>query len=515
MLGDFANMQETVGAVKKLDDSAKFREANDFAEIGFADFGAGGDIANHLQGRVAAGSTGGEDVHGAVFEDVDLDAGSFDDGLDLLAARPDEVADFVLRDFQLEEARGVGGNCGARLAERLLHGVENLEAGLLRLRERFAHHADGDAQYLDVHLQRGDARASAGDFEVHVAVMIFGSGDVREDGVFLAVTDDEAHGDACAGSLQRHTGVHESERSSANGGHGRGAIGFQNVGDEAHGVGEIGIGRKQIEERTLGKRTVADFAAARAAEELYFTDAERREIVVQHEAVELVLLEEQVEALHVFLGAQGQSSERLGFAAGKERGTVDAGEQADFASDQTNLVEGAAVWTAASVENIVAENILTEAFEGALSQSALPVHFLLGLFRDELDDLILEGIDEMVAFLLGMLFGVHGVMELVAVLFLEILVYAFIEGERRHDNFLGLELRVKFLDGGNDFLDLRVAELEGVGDGFLGNLERAGFHHDDGLIRAGNNDVHQTFLLVGDGGINHQLAINEYAGYNG
>src|SRR5256884_718117 len=54
------------------------------------------------------------------------------------------------------------------------------------LREGFAHHADGDAQDLDVHLQRGDARASAGDFEVHVAVMIFGSGDVREDGVFLA-----------------------------------------------------------------------------------------------------------------------------------------------------------------------------------------------------------------------------------------------------------------------------------------------------------------------------------------
>src|SRR5256886_4004403 len=286
MLGDFADVQETVGAGKKLDESAKFREANDFAEIGFADFGAGGDIANHLQGRVAAGSTGGEDVHGAVFEDVDLDAGSFDDGLDLLAARPDEVADFVLRDFQLEEARGVGGNCSARLAECLLHGVENLEAGLLRLGEGFAHHADGDAQDLDVHLQRGDARASAGDFEVHVAVMIFGSGDVREDGVFLAVTDDEAHGDACAGSLQRHTGVHESERSAADGGHGRGAIGFQNVGDEAHGIGEIGFGRKQIEERTLGKRTVADFAATRAAQELYFADAERREVVVQHEALD-------------------------------------------------------------------------------------------------------------------------------------------------------------------------------------------------------------------------------------
>src|SRR5439155_26335647 len=106
MLGDFANMQETVGAGKKLDESAKFREANDFAEMGFADFGAGGDIANHLQGRVAAGSTGGEDVHGAVFEDVDLDVVCFDDGFDILASRSDYVDEFVLLSFTIEEVRG-------------------------------------------------------------------------------------------------------------------------------------------------------------------------------------------------------------------------------------------------------------------------------------------------------------------------------------------------------------------------------------------------------------------------
>src|SRR6266849_8206313 len=208
MLGDFADVQKAVGAGEKFDEGPELREANDFAEIGLADFGASGDIANHLQGRVAAGSTGGEDMHGAVFEDVDLDAGGFDDGPDLLAPRPDEVADFVLRDFQLEEARGVGGNRGAPLAERFLHGVQDLETSFLRLREGFAHHGDGDAKDLDVHLQRGNARASAGNFEVHVAVVVFGSGDVREDGIFLVVTDDEAHGDARAGGFQGNTGVH-------------------------------------------------------------------------------------------------------------------------------------------------------------------------------------------------------------------------------------------------------------------------------------------------------------------
>src|SRR6266481_6770795 len=96
MLGDFADVQEAVGAGEKFDESAKLGEANNFAKIGFADFGAGGDVADHRESGIASGSAGGEDVHGAVFENVDLDAGGFDDGANFLAARPDEVADLVL-----------------------------------------------------------------------------------------------------------------------------------------------------------------------------------------------------------------------------------------------------------------------------------------------------------------------------------------------------------------------------------------------------------------------------------
>src|SRR6266852_8792774 len=174
---------------------------------------------------------------------------------------------------------------------------------------------------------------------------------------------------------------------------------------------------------------MANFAAAGATKEFYFADAERREIVVEHEAVELVLREEQVETLHVFLGAEGKGGESLGFTASEERGAVNAREQADFASDLADLVEGAAIGTAASVKNVVTEDIFAEAFKGALGQRALLVHFFLGLFRNGLDDLVLKGVNEVVAFLLGMLFGVQGVVELIAVLFLEVLVDGFVEGE--------------------------------------------------------------------------------------
>src|SRR6267143_2279754 len=509
MFGNFADVQEAIGAGEKLDESAKLREANDFAEIGLADFCAGGDVADHLQGRIAAGSAGGKDVHGAVLQNVNFDAGGFDDGPDLFAAGTDEVADLVLGNLQLEEARSVGGNLRASRTQGLFHGVEDLETGLFRLRERFAHHLNADAEDLDVHLQSGDAAARTGDLEVHVAIVVFGTGNVRQDGVLVVFANDEAHGNAGTGRLERHAGVHEGERTAADGGHRRGTIGFQNVGDEAHGVRKFFFGRKQIREGSLGECTVADFAAAGAAKEFHFTHAERRKIVVQHEALKLVLREEQVETLHIFLGAKSESSERLGFAARKERGAMNAGEQADFASNLADFVKGAAIGAAAFVENVIAEDILAKAFKGALGEGALLVHLLLGLFRDSFEDLFLEGVDEVVAFFFRILLGVYRVVESVTVLFLEVLVNTFVEGEWRNDNFLGLELRVKFLDGGYDFLDLRVAELESVRDGFFGDFESAGFHHDDGFFRAGDDDIHQAFLLVGDGGIDHQLAVEQ------
>src|SRR5229473_7500737 len=380
MLGDFADVQQAVGAGEKLDESAELRQPNDFAEISLADFGAGGDIADHLQSRIAAGSARGEDVHGAVFEDVDLDAGGFDNGSDLLAARTDEVADLVGRDVQFVKARSIGRNLRARRAESFFHDVENLQARFFCLCEGFAHHGDADTEDLDVHLERGDAVTRAGDFEVHVAIVVFSAGDVREDGILVVVTHDEAHGDTRAGGLHRDTGIHQGERAAADSGHRRGTIGFQDVGNEAHGVREVRFGGKQIHERAFGESAVTNLAAARAAQEFHFANAERREIVVQHEALELVLLEEQVEALHVFLGAESESSERLSFAAREESGTVDAREQADFAGDLANLIEGAAIGAAAGVQNVVAEDILAEALKGALAEGALLVHLLLWLF---------------------------------------------------------------------------------------------------------------------------------------
>ena len=64
-----------------------------------------------------------------------------------------------------------------------------------RLLERVRQDLAVDAADLDVHLQRGDARARARDLEVHVAVVVLDAGDVGQDRVLVAFLD-QAHGHA-------------------------------------------------------------------------------------------------------------------------------------------------------------------------------------------------------------------------------------------------------------------------------------------------------------------------------
>ena len=63
---------------------------------------------------------------------------------------------------------------------------------------------------------------------------------------------------------------------------------------------------------------MTDFTPAGAAQEFHFADGERREVVMQHEVLVLVLLEEKILALHIFLGAEGAGGQRLGFAASEQ-----------------------------------------------------------------------------------------------------------------------------------------------------------------------------------------------------
>src|ERR1700690_4309729 len=84
---------------------------------------------------------------------------------------------------------------------------------------------------------------------------------------------------------------------------------------------------------------MAYLAAAGPAVGATFADAERREILIQHELL-AYLIRQAVDALLVAGGAQCGSYQRLRFAAGKQGGAVRARQNADLARDRPQIARG-------------------------------------------------------------------------------------------------------------------------------------------------------------------------------
>ena len=146
--------------------------------------------------------------------------------------------------------------------------------------------------------------------------MIFGARDVGKDGVLVAFLH-QTHGNARHRRLHRNTRVHQGQRSAADRRHRGRTIRFQNVGNDANRVGEIFLFGKNGDQSALRQSTVTDFAAAGPAQESNFTDAERREVVMEHEALERLALQH-VQPLLIFAGSERGGDQRLRFAAGEQ-----------------------------------------------------------------------------------------------------------------------------------------------------------------------------------------------------
>src|ERR1017187_7000352 len=93
VLGDLADVQQTVGPGEDFHEGPEIHQPHHLAEIGFADFGGGGEIADDLDRLVGAGFIGAGHVNRAIVLDVDLDAGLLDDAANDFAAWSDDVED--------------------------------------------------------------------------------------------------------------------------------------------------------------------------------------------------------------------------------------------------------------------------------------------------------------------------------------------------------------------------------------------------------------------------------------
>ncbi len=361
-------------------------------------------------------------------------------------------------------------------------------AATLCLLQSDLHDLFGDTGDLDVHLQRGDAVSRTCDLEVHVAEVVFVTEDVGENRETVAF-EDEAHGDTGNRLGKRNACVHQRQRGAADRCHRRGAVGFGDFGNDAQRVGELFGGRQHRTDSAPCELAVADFTTARRAHAACFTDRVGREVVMQQEAF-LVHAGEAVDILLVFAGAEGRNNDRLGFTAGEERRTVRARQNADFGNDRANGRQVAAVDAALGVENVPANNLGLKVLEDSADFFRRVLGF--AFFRQEVRlHLSLDGVDGGVT---GGLFG-----DLVS-------VAQFSFGECQHLVFeSGKIFRFEFARflGGNfgeldDRIDNRletaVTEHDRAEHDVFVEFLGFRFHHQDGVLRAGNNQVQNRLI---------------------
>ena len=504
MVRELRDVHEAVDVREDLHERAELRHALDGALVGGADLRLGREALDDVEGLLDRVRVGRGHVDRAVVLHVDGDAGLIDDAFDGLAAGADDEPDLVGLDLDGGDARRVGREIRARGGQRLEHLAEDVEAALARLLQRVHQDLAGEALDLDVHLDRGDALRGAADLEVHVAEVVLVPEDVAQDLVALAVVD-EAHRDAGDGALDRDARVHQREAAAAHRGHRRGAVRLQRLGHDADGVRELIGGRDHADERALREGAVADLAAAGAAHGLGLTRGEGREVVVEVEALPR-LAHEAVDLLFVGRRAERGGDDRLRLAALEQGGAVHAREEADLAHDGAHGGRVAAVDALALVQDEGADDVRLALLE-------LRLHELLDrreglgaeVGEEGLGHLLLEGA---VAFVARLLVGdARRRAELRVDEGLDLLLD--LVGQRgRGERALGLaDGGAELLDQVEDGLGLGVREHEGVDEVGLGRLGGAALHHDDGVARAGDDEVEVAGLEVRDGREDEELAL--------
>ena len=502
-VGKFGDVAEAVFAGDDFDEGAEFFDAGDGAFVDLAFFGFGGDGGDFADGDFEGFGVVGEDLDDAKavgFFDVDLGAGEFGDAADVFAAGADEFADLVAGDFDGVNAGGVFGEFGAGFGKDGFHEVENVHAAFAGAGEGFLNEVPGEAADFEVDLEAGDAVAGAGDFEVHVAAVVFAAEDVGDE-EFFAGGGEEADGDAGNGGFDGDAGIHEGEGADADGGHGGGTVGAHDVGDDANGV--LVVVRDDGFKGAFGKGAVTDFAATETADATDFAHAVGGEVVVEHELFGFFAAGDGVHVLGVGFGAEGDATEGLGFAACEDGGTVGAGHDAELGGEGTNGVHVAAVNALGKVGDVFANEFdfdeVEEFDEGGGGG--------LGPFFGEGGEHVgLDGVD------LALTIELAGDEECEAEFFAgevaEELQF-FGVGVAFGDDFFGLaEHAAKFVLGVDDFDDFGVAEFHGGEEVGFGDLFGAAFHHEEAVAQAGVDEVEVAFFALGLSGVDDELAVD-------
>ncbi len=335
--------------------------------------------------------------------------------------------------------------------------------------------------------------------------MVFIAQNVAEDSPFVALAD-KAHGDTGNRFANLDTGIHQGQAARTDGGHGAGAVAFEDVGDNADGIGAFRLGGEHFLESAPGEVAVAYLSTAGAAAAFHFTSGKAGEVIMKEETAG-VLDDGAVDNLLVKLGAQGAGTERLGFATGEDGAAMDGREIVDLAPEGADFVELTTIKTGALGQDHVAHGLTLGVVIVAVNHKLDFVgKGFLGIVG--VDESLLDSLKAFFAlvFVGNSLFGevvallINGIVEtlteflvvdLVAVL--AFLGFASLNGE------LGNDTALEF--------DSFVSGLEGVEHHILAHFLHLAFHHHDVVLGGSDDKVEVGAIDILHGGIDNILAV--------
>ena len=188
-----------------------------------------------------------------------------------------------------------------------------------------------------------DTFVGTGNLEVHVAVEVFQTLNIDHGHPAFAFGDQTA-GDTGNGSLDRHTGVHQSQGRAAYGSLRGGTVGRDNFGYAADGVGEFFHGGQYGNQRTFCQCAMTDFATTRTTHRARFPYTVWREVVVMNITFAAFVVQT-IQNLFFTSCTQCNGGQNLCLTTSKQRTAVWTRQNIYFAGDWTYFCHSTTVRT--------------------------------------------------------------------------------------------------------------------------------------------------------------------------
>ena len=210
-------MDQALFTGRNLHKGAEIHKPGDLAVIERAGLRIVDNGVDNCDGALAVVEIQAGNIHMPILLDIHFDVALGADFLDNLAARANDLADFIHRNDDGEHLRRIFGELLARLCNRLAHDrVDDIISRRMGLLKSFLDHLGREAVDLQVHLNGCDAFLCTRDLKVHVAEEILQALDVHHRHPAGALGD-QAAGDARDRRLNRYARSHQRQRAAADG----------------------------------------------------------------------------------------------------------------------------------------------------------------------------------------------------------------------------------------------------------------------------------------------------------